>query len=155
MEGNIWYFMTFLEQFLVHRKIKKNVWRLLICLLPPHIHPPYYQHPPPTPVWCICYNWWTNVDRSLSSNSMAYITAHSGFRTCESDKCIVTRIHLYNTIQSIFIALQILCGLPWWLIGKESACQGRGWRFEPVVRKIPWSRKWQPTPVFLPGKSHG
>ena len=24
-----------------------------------------------------------------------------------------------------------------------------------IVRKIPWSRKWQPTPVFLPGKSHG
>ena len=22
------------------------------------------------------------------------------------------------------------------------------------VRKIPWRRKWQPTPVFLPGKSH-
>ena len=28
-------------------------------------------------------------------------------------------------------------------------------RFDPWVRKIPWSRKWQPTPVFLPGKSHG
>ena len=23
------------------------------------------------------------------------------------------------------------------------------------VGKIPWKRKWQPTPVFLPGKSHG
>ena len=23
------------------------------------------------------------------------------------------------------------------------------------VRKVPWRRKWQPTPVFLPGKSHG
>ena len=23
------------------------------------------------------------------------------------------------------------------------------------MRKIPWRRKWQPTPVFLPGKSHG
>ena len=23
------------------------------------------------------------------------------------------------------------------------------------VRKIPWRRKWQPTSVFLPGKSHG
>ena len=23
------------------------------------------------------------------------------------------------------------------------------------IRKIPWKRKWQPTPVFLPGKSHG
>ena len=28
-------------------------------------------------------------------------------------------------------------------------------RFDPWVGKIPWSRKWQPTPVFLPGKSHG
>ena len=25
----------------------------------------------------------------------------------------------------------------------------------PWVRKIPWRRKWQPNPVFLPGKSHG
>ena len=24
--------------------------------------------------------------------------------------------------------------------------------FDPWVRKIPWRRKWQPTPVFLPGK---
>ena len=27
--------------------------------------------------------------------------------------------------------------------------------FDPWVAKIPWRRKWQPTPVFLPGKSHG
>ena len=27
--------------------------------------------------------------------------------------------------------------------------------FNPWVRKIPWKRKWQPTPVFLPGKFHG
>ena len=26
---------------------------------------------------------------------------------------------------------------------------------DPWVRKIPWSRKWQPNPVLLPGKSHG
>ena len=25
----------------------------------------------------------------------------------------------------------------------------------PEFRKIPWGRKWQPTPVFLPRKSHG
>ena len=29
------------------------------------------------------------------------------------------------------------------------------WRFNPWVRKIPWSRKWRPTFVFLPGKFHG
>ena len=27
--------------------------------------------------------------------------------------------------------------------------------FDPWVGKIPWRRKWQPTLVFLPGKSHG
>ena len=27
--------------------------------------------------------------------------------------------------------------------------------FNPWVRKIPWGRKWQPTPLFLPEKSHG
>ena len=27
--------------------------------------------------------------------------------------------------------------------------------FDPWVEKILWRRKWQPTPVFLPGKSHG
>ena len=25
----------------------------------------------------------------------------------------------------------------------------------PWVGKIPWRREWQPTPVFLPGESHG
>ena len=27
--------------------------------------------------------------------------------------------------------------------------------FDPWVREIPWRRNWQPTPVFLPGESHG
>ena len=30
-----------------------------------------------------------------------------------------------------------------------------GDRFNSLVGKIPWRRAWQPTPVFLPGKSHG
>ena len=41
-----------------------------------------------------------------------------------------------------------------WLSGKESACNV-GDRFHPWVGKIPWRWDWQPTPVFLPGKSHG
>ena len=27
--------------------------------------------------------------------------------------------------------------------------------FDPQVGKTPWRRKWHPTPVFLPGESHG
>ena len=28
-------------------------------------------------------------------------------------------------------------------------------RFYPWVGKIPWRRKWHPTPILLPGESHG
>ena len=46
-------------------------------------------------------------------------------------------------------------GLPWWPSSKVSAFQFRRPGFNPWVRKIPWSKKWQPTQVFLPEKSHG
>ena len=46
-------------------------------------------------------------------------------------------------------------GLPWWFRGKESTGQCRRRRFSFCVSKIPWRRKWQPSPVFLPEKSHG
>ena len=41
-----------------------------------------------------------------------------------------------------------------WLNDKESACQCGRHGFNPWVGKIPWRRKWEPTPVFLLGKSH-
>ena len=50
---------------------------------------------------------------------------------------------------------QALRGLPWWLSGKESACQCGRHGFNPWDGKILWIRKWQPSPVFSPGKSHG
>ena len=39
------------------------------------------------------------------------------------------------------------------LVKNPPAMQETG--FNPWVGKIPWRRKWQPTLVFLPGKSHG
>ena len=49
-------------------------------------------------------------------------------------------------------------GFPGDTSNKKSACQNRRCKrpgFKPWVRKIPWTRKWQPTPVFLPGESYG
>ena len=43
-------------------------------------------------------------------------------------------------------------GLPWWLSDKES-CQCRRCGFDSWVGEMAWRRKWQPTPVFLPGNS--
>ena len=54
-----------------------------------------------------------------------------------------------------FSIRQVINGLPWWFSGKESTCQCRRCMFDPWVAKIPWRRKWQSTPVFLLGKSHG
>ena len=42
--------------------------------------------------------------------------------------------------------------------GKEDTYQRRRrkrCKCHPWVGKIPWRRAWQPTPVFLPGESHG
>ena len=46
-------------------------------------------------------------------------------------------------------------GFPGGSEGKASSCNAGEPGFDPWVRKIPWRRKWQPTPVLLPGKSHG
>ena len=42
-----------------------------------------------------------------------------------------------------------------WLSGKESTCQHRRRGFNPWAGKIPWRRKWELTPVLLPGKFCG
>ena len=58
------------------------------------------------------------------------------FRNCEGD--IKGEFDLYR-------------GFPRWLSGKESACQYRRlrkWGLDPWVGKIPWRRKWQPTPLY-------
>ena len=48
-------------------------------------------------------------------------------------------------------------GFPSGASGKEPIHEYRRWKrcgFDPWVRKIPWRRAWQPTPVFLPGESN-
>ena len=49
-------------------------------------------------------------------------------------------------------------GFPGGTSDKEPICQCRRHKkcgFSLWVGKIPWRRAWQPTPVFLPGESHG
>ena len=56
-----------------------------------------------------------------------------------------------------FIGIPSSVGFPGGASGKEPSCNCRRHkrlRFDPWVGKIPWRRKWQPSPVFLPGKSH-
>ena len=41
------------------------------------------------------------------------------------------------------------------MFGKSVCLQCRRPGFDPWAERIPWRRKWHPTPVFLSGKSHG
>ena len=69
---------------------------------------------------------------------------------------IIFRYFFSNSLKApnFFKAIVKWYGLPWWLSGKEFACQ---WRhgFDPWVKKIPWRRRRQASLVFLPEKSHG
>ena len=65
---------------------------------------------------------------------------------------------LYGTPWTLPGFTTVTRGFPGGTSGKEYACQSRRCkrhRFDPWVGKIPWRRAWQPTPVFLPGESHG
>ena len=72
--------------------------------------------------------------------------------------CIRTYIHTQHTHTYTRTNRKSIYGLPGGASGKEPTCQCRRHkrcRFDPWVGKIPWRKAWQPTPVFLPGESHG
>ena len=81
----------------------------------------------------------------------------SAVQQCESVYIYPLPPELPSNPFSSFLSAQLV-GFPGGASGKESACQCRRCRrcgFDPFVGKIPGRRKWQPTPVFLPGKSRG
>jgi len=103
-------------------------------------------------------SWITPVLGAISFNYLTFMCAegsHTGMWYLALDnsseyKCIYLRWSTAGTTSKY-----VCDGLPWWLKGKESTCQCRKHGFDPQLEKIPWRRKWQPTLVFLPGKSHG
>ena len=106
-------------------------------LWPPHSCPELLQ-----PVTGVCWSQW---QMTLQSGSEQKLIVLSG--TVQCSPCRIrsrtTKDRAHGTSR-----------FPWWLSGKESACQCKRHRFDPWVQKIPWSGKQQSTPVVLPGKSH-
>ena len=66
---------------------------------------------------------------------------------------------VFETVSHLTTLLKIVVfcwlGFPGNSDGKEFFQECRRPRFDPWVGKIPWRMEWQPTPVFLPGESHG
>ena len=61
----------------------------------------------------------------------------------------------HHTFIQVFDMISSKKGIPWRLRRQSTCLQCGRPRFDPSVRKILWRRKWQATPVLLPGKSHG
>ena len=112
--------------------------------------------------WCLLNRKIQGQNRKDSrGDTMAWTLEKSIFCCCFSSRLYwnwaggKTALLSELTAQLFRPAKPFVLGLPRRLSGTESACQYMRDRFDPWVEKIPWRRKWLPTPVFLPGKSHG
>ena len=80
---------------------------------------------------------------------------------CLYSRCLLIiyfSMYLYiyvNPKLLIYLSPLVTIGLPWWLRWQNVCLQCGRPEFNPWVRNILWRRKWHPTPVFLPGESHG
>ena len=94
---------------------------------------------------------WSGV-ASLFSGLIGFEKVKSGITAILLQLIWQAQAHSF-TFGSCIIHLAFPSGLS----GKEAGCQCRRhetW-FDLWVRKIPWRRAWQPTPLFLPRESHG
>ena len=94
------------------------------------------------------------IDERHIEQNRATLPTPSQPTELELHRCLL--LHVVEILR-IFVMrikhLYLAHGLPRWLSGKESACQcNRHW-FDLWLGKIFW-RKWQPTLVFILGKSH-
>ena len=78
-----------------------------------------------------------------------------------SERFMTTRLiswyNLHFEVENLDLCHLSHLAWPKWHSSTEYSCQCRRCKkceYNPWVRKIPWSRKWQPSPVFLPGKFH-
>ena len=87
--------------------------------------------------------------------SSTFLRDHNLTGAIRSLKASVETEEVIGRLVGLYICSQ---GYPDGASGKEPVCQcGRHkiCRFSSWVEKISWRRKWQPTPIFLPGESHG
>ena len=53
------------------------------------------------------------------------------------------------------VVYSLVYSFPYGWEGEESACNAGDGSSNPRLGRFPWRRKWQPTPLFLPGEFHG
>ena len=104
--------LSFPEKFQVHSKIEWQVQTFPIYHLCPHAFPTSSTTTFP-PDGTFVTKDESALTHHYNAKPIVYIRVHSWcYISCEFDKCIVTCIHCYSIMGSIFIALKILYSLP-------------------------------------------
>ena len=116
--------------------------------------------------WPLCRAYWCTVWQSLGSSMLLQMTLFWSLYGWVVFHCVYIplllcpfpcRVHS-GCSHGLAIVNSAAVGFPSGASGEEPACQcrrGKRCGFNPGIGKIPWRRKWQPTPVFLPRESHG
>ena len=138
---------SYLDMFWIKLKCCRSVSGLDYCIIfdyspfPPLLRHKYCCH------FCVCpsksfYLTFIYAGRSVG-NILVCLFFHKWYHITHT-----AQQHASPTQQYV---LQICNHV---LLTKLSHFRPERHRFDPWFRKIPWSRKWKPAPVFLPGKSH-
>ena len=115
--------------------------------------------------------WWVELEffslecSEVSSNELWDVNSFGvnlGSLYIEAQSCVPVLLENLRGMSCSGTCWPLACawfqcryGLPWWLRWENVCLQWGKPGFNPWVRKISWRRKWQSTPVLLPGKSHG
>ena len=106
----------------------------------------------PFPACCLCLR---NQLCALSFSFLVWYSLHSPFPV---DQLLKKNQPAIQEFQEMLFQSLSREGFPGGASGKEPACKCKRCKtcgFDPWVRKIPWRRAGQPTPVFLSGEPHG
>ena len=105
---------------------------------------------------CICVNKFKQPILWQVINFKDWFFSFKRVKNCVHRIVCVNHLLDLKAQRDIFLIHWYPCKcFPGGSVVKESACQCRRLGLNLWVGKIPWRRKWQPSSVFLPGKSHG
>ena len=100
---------------------------------------------------------------SMEPNNYLFVTMNTIWRhiimVLESSERNDVSLFILILVSTVWVLLttylSIIPGFPGGSDGKSICLHGGRTGLDSWVRKMPWRRKWQPTPVLLPGKFHG
>ena len=96
--------------------------------------------PPKTTYFMTAFTWHSGKGKTIGTENQSVVArAGKGERSClhKGEQAFQELMELFSMLIMVVVTQEMCLGLPWWRSGWESACQCRGYGFEPWSGKIP------------------